>query len=96
MGAVQLLGGGVYAVLGNEFTFASTTGVQGVLQGSPTICFSSQELGLGFVKIVHFQDNSRTFGVLSSVHFSFNEFLIKRTRYICLNVGKLQRSPFYS
>ena len=83
MGAVQLLGGGVYAVLGNEFTFASTTGVQGVSQGSPTICFSSQELGLGFVKIIHFQDNSYTFGVLSSAHFSFIGFLIRRTRYIC-------------
>ena len=57
--------------------------VVGVSQGSLTICFSVQELGLGFVKIIHFQDNSHTFRGLSSAHFSFNGFLIGRTRYNC-------------
>ena len=36
-GGVQPLGGGVYAVLSNKILFASTTGVQGVSQGFPTI-----------------------------------------------------------
>ena len=87
------MGGGVYTVLSNKFTFASTTSVQGVSRGSPTICFSSQELGLGFVEIVGFQDNSHTFGVLSSAHFSFNGFFDEEDS---LHLLKCRTTPMLS
>ena len=70
MGGVQLLGGGVYAVLPNTVvvTVGGGRGVclvlpnnvtvvvtrMGVSQRSPTICFSVQELRLGFIVIIHF------------------------------------------
>ena len=94
---VQLWGGGCLHGTRQRVCLCEYNGcAEGFHEGPQHIVFSGQELGLGFVEIVHFQDNSHTFEILSSTHFSFNGFFMRRTRYICLNVGQLQCYLFYS